>query len=246
MDRARRKTCPSDRGRHFLHSVQQMLLDLLAQVIPFPGRQHPNKVLHPDCPPGACLAFQLPGGKDWGCLAFATQGDGLQPAAVWKDSLFSMLSRDQNTGLHDSHKDEQVLPMFSGHAPTPDVTEDTGWVLGLFCLVGLRFVVITRLVLFWGGVFCLFWFSGFFFVLLLFSLVWLFFLPDEGDMIWSYKDEKTNTNKLCWCQLNVAMSPGNSFLKLLSPHFPIRCTGTNIKSFNGIKTNHIQSIKWTD
>lgn len=71
-----------------------------------------------------------------------------------------------------------------------------------------------------------------------------FFLPDEGDMIRAYKDEKTNTNKLCWCQLNVAMSPGNSLLKLLSPHFSICCTGTNIKSFNGIKTNHIQSIKW--
>lgn len=73
-----------------------------------------------------------------------------------------------------------------------------------------------------------------------------FLLPDEGDMKGPYEDEKTNTNKLCWCQLNVAMSPGNCLLKLFSPNLFVRCTGTNKKSFNGIKRNHVQSMKWAD
>lgn len=137
-----------------------------------------------------------------------------------------------------------IPPTLSGHTPTPDITEDIGWVLGF---------VLVRLVLFRGGFLFCFWFGFLFcfmflgvFCFVLFGFCFGFFLPDEGDVIWSYKDEKTNTNKLCWCQLNVAMSPGNSFLKLFSPHFSIRCTGTNIKSFNGIRKKHRQSIKWTD
>lgn len=46
-------------------------------------------------------------------------------------------------------------------------------------------------------------------------------LPDEWDMVWTYKDVKTDAHKLCGGQEDVPMGAGDGFLKLLAPHLPV-------------------------
>lgn len=174
----------------------RILLDILSQVIHFP-----NKALHRECLPRACLDSLLNWKKIYWAGPWAAQEERLQTAALWRH-----VSPTQELRFAQFPPSLKITPTPSGHTSTADTTENVDYN----------------------------------------DLGFVWFLPDEGDMIGSNKDEKTNANKLCWCQLNVAMSPGNSLLKLFSPHLSICCAGTNIKSFNGIKRNHTQSIKWAD
>lgn len=47
------------------------------------------------------------------------------------------------------------------------------------------------------------------------------FLPDEWDMVWTYKDIKTDAHQLRGSQEDVPMRAGDGFLKLLTPHLPV-------------------------
>lgn len=46
-------------------------------------------------------------------------------------------------------------------------------------------------------------------------------LPDERDVVRTYKDVKTDAHQLCGGQEDVPVGAGDGLLKLLTPHLPV-------------------------
>lgn len=63
-------------------------------------------------------------------------------------------------------------------------------------------------------------------------------LPDEGDVVRTHKDVKTDAHQLCRSQENVPMRARDGLLELLTPHLPVGGTG-------GEKAVMLFTVSWT-
>ena len=63
-------------------------------------------------------------------------------------------------------------------------------------------------------------------------------LPDEGDVVRTHKDVKTDAHQLCRSQKDVPMRARDGLLELFTPHLPVGGTG-------GEKAAMLFTVSWT-